>query len=75
MNHSLVTSELVKTIQEERLLQAERRRVQARQLITARGAGEDEMRMALGPGTQFAGVTDRILDTVTRGIRDSAASI
>lgn len=66
MNHPMLTPELVKTINEERLLQAERRRAKSRRLVSSSQIQHDLMRMALGPGTQFGGVTEQILDTVGR---------
>jgi hypothetical protein len=74
MNHSLITSELVKTIQEDRLLQAQQRRERSRRLIRGSRRQTEMMRMAIGPGTQFGGVTERVLDTVTDRGRSAKAA-
>jgi hypothetical protein len=64
VNHPLMTVELIKTINEERLLQAQRRRDISRRLVSRSRPQRETMRMALGPGVQFAGVTEQVLDTV-----------
>lgn len=64
MLNTMLAGELVRTIQEERLLQAHLRRERAKQLISRPRSEQEAMRMALGPGTQFGGVTEQVLDTV-----------
>lgn len=64
MHHTQLTTELVRTIQEERLQQAHLRRERSKQLISKPRSEHEAMRMALGPGTQFGGVTEQVLDTV-----------
>ena len=73
MNHSLITTELAKTINEERLLQAQLRRERSRRLSSRSAPQREKMRMALGPGVQFAGVTEQVLDTVTNRNRRALA--
>ncbi|MGD2100805.1 MAG: hypothetical protein PVG83_01070 [Acidimicrobiia bacterium] len=66
MNHSLITTELGATIREERLRQARQRREQSRRLVGDHRAKGDAMRMALGPGIQFGGVTEHVLRIVSK---------
>jgi hypothetical protein len=74
MTHQSITAELIGTIQEERRLQAARRREIARRVVRNERPQEEVMRMALGPGIQFGGVTEHVLDTVTnRRLRKTAA--
>jgi hypothetical protein len=65
MTSQSITAELVGTIQEERRLQASRRRELSKARVRNERPQQEIMRMALGPGIQFAGVTEHVLDTVT----------
>lgn len=65
MDHGSGNPEPVKVIQEERMLEAQRRREASLRLLKTPLSEYQMMRMALGPGIQFAGVTERLLDTVT----------
>lgn len=56
---------LGKMIEEERMQQAERRRTLARSNSRCHLSESKAMRMALGPGVQFGGATDRVLEAVT----------
>lgn len=64
MHNVSLSNELVRTIQEERLTQAQIRRERSRRLVRTSRSDQESMRMALGPGIQFGGVTQRVLDTV-----------
>lgn len=64
MDHMMLAGELVKTIQEERQLQAQLRREQSRRLARSSRSEQESLRMALGPGIQFGGVTEQLLDAV-----------
>lgn len=65
MDHGLATLELVKAIQEARLREAERRRALSRRNTGSELSERTAMRMAVGPGFQFGGVTDGVLAAVT----------
>jgi len=65
MNNFLITSELVKTIQGERLLHAQQRRQRSRRHVQSTGLPLQANRTATGPVTQFGGATERVLDTVS----------
>lgn len=74
MDHGFYNPELIEAIQESRMREAERRRaISAAQLRTPLTEWE-AMRMAVGPGIQFAGVTERVLDTVTHRVRHRPAA-
>ena len=74
MNNYLITSELVKTIQEERLHQAQRRRERSRRFGRGSTPQLETIRMAIGPGTKCGGVTEQLLDTTTGGGRSAKAA-
>jgi hypothetical protein len=73
VNHPLITAELARTINEERLLQAQRRRERSRRLVAQPPPQMETMRMALGPGVQFGGVTEQVLETIAHGTQTRAA--
>lgn len=59
-----ISNELANTILEERRIQAEARRMRSRRLVNHVYTQDETIRMALGPGTQFGGVTDQIIKNV-----------
>lgn len=65
MNHGPATRVLSEMIEEERIQQAERRRLMARDNSRCHLSESKAMRMALGPGIQFGGATDGVLEAVT----------
>jgi hypothetical protein len=64
VNHPAITTELIGAIQEERRLQAARRREISRRTVRSERPQQEIMRMALGPGIQFAGVTEHVLNAI-----------